>query len=101
MSFAIIMCLMRCINVSVESGERVNKKCEMQFASGIEIFENILQFSPIVFVRLFDTCGEKCNRWLIILANTQKKQQLGSCVMEGTGLLLRKERRLVQWANIK
>ena len=39
MSLAIIMCLMGCINVPVESGERVGKKCEVQLASGIEIFE--------------------------------------------------------------
>ncbi len=74
MSFAIIMCLMGCINVPAESGERVGKKCEVQFASGIEIFESFLQFAPIVFVRLFDTCGEKCNCWLNIAANTQKKK---------------------------
>jgi hypothetical protein len=55
MSFAIIMCLMGCINVPVESGERVGKKCEVQFASGIEIFEKFFQFAPNVFVRLFDT----------------------------------------------
>ncbi len=39
MSFAVIMCLMGCINVPVESGERVGKKCEVQVASEIEIFE--------------------------------------------------------------
>jgi hypothetical protein len=49
MSLAIIMCLMGCINVPVESGERVRKKCEVQLASGIEIFEkffNLPQSSP-------------------------------------------------------
>ena len=95
MSFRIIMCLVGCINIPVESGERVSKKCEVQFVSGIEIFEKFLQFTPIVFVRLFDTCGEKSDRWLNIKSNTQKKQQLSSCVMEGTGLLLRKESRIV------
>jgi hypothetical protein len=30
---------MRCINVPMESGERVGKKGEAQFASGIEILE--------------------------------------------------------------
>jgi hypothetical protein len=39
MTLAIIMRLMGCINVPMESGERVGKKCEVQFASGIEIFE--------------------------------------------------------------
>ncbi len=102
MSFAIVMCLMGCINVPVESGERVGRKCEVQFASGIEIFEKFLQFAPIVFVRLFDTCGEKCDdRWLNITSNRQKKQQLSSCVIEGTCLLLRKERSLVWGADIK
>jgi len=92
---------MGCINVPVESGERVCKKCEEQFASGIEIFEKFLQVAPIVFVRLFDTCGEKSDRRLNITSNTQEKQQLNSCVMEETGLLLRKERRLVWGADLK
>ncbi len=101
MFFAIIMCLMGCINVPVESGERVGKKCEAHLGSEIEIFEKFLQFAPIVFVRLFDKCGEKSDRRLNITSNTQKKQQLSSSVMEGTGLLLRKERRLVWGADIK
>ena len=73
MSFAIVMCLMGCINVPVESGERVGRKCEVQFASGIEIFEKFLQFSSIVFIRLFDTCGEKIDRRLKTTSNPQKK----------------------------
>ena len=101
MSFAIIMCLMGCIKIPVEIGERVGEKCEEQFASGIKNFEKFLQFAPIVFVRLFDTCGEKSDRWLNVMSNTQEKHQLSSCVMEGTGLLLRKERRLVWGADIK
>ncbi len=101
MSFAIIMCLMGCINVPVESGERVGKKCEAHLASEIEIFEKFLQFAPIVFVRLFDTWGEKSDRRLNITSNTRKKQQLSSSVMEGTGLLLRKKRCLVWGADIK
>ena len=39
MTLAIIVRLMGCINVPMESGERVGKKCEAQFASGIEILE--------------------------------------------------------------
>jgi hypothetical protein len=46
MSLAIIMCLMGCINVPVESGERVGKKCEVQLASGIEIFEKFFLICP-------------------------------------------------------
>ncbi len=42
MSFAIIMCLMGCIDVPVKSGERVGKKCEVQVASGIKILKNFL-----------------------------------------------------------
>ncbi len=101
MSYVIIMCLMGCINVPVESSERVGKKCEVQFASGNEIFEKFLQFAPIVFVRLFDMCGEKSNCQLNITSNTQKKQQLSSCEMEEMGLLLRKERHLVWGSDIK
>ena len=40
------MCLMGCINVPVESGERVGKKCEVQVASGIEIFEKFFFIFP-------------------------------------------------------
>ncbi len=46
MSFVIIMGLMGCINVPVESCERVLKKCEVQFASGIEIFEKFSSICP-------------------------------------------------------
>jgi hypothetical protein len=47
MSFAIIMCLMVCINVPVESGERVGKKCQVQVASGIEIFEKFFNLPQL------------------------------------------------------
>ncbi len=47
MSLAISMCLMGCINVPVESGERVGKKCEVQLASGIEIFEKFFNLPQL------------------------------------------------------
>ena len=46
MALAIIVRLMGCINVPMESGERVGKKCEAQFASGIEILEKFFLICP-------------------------------------------------------
>jgi hypothetical protein len=56
---AILMGLVRCINIPLYDGEGFCRKGEFEGSSAIELFEHPFKFAPVIFIKLFYPSGEK------------------------------------------
>jgi hypothetical protein len=57
------------IHIPNDIRERFGKKCEAEKACGIQIFEDLFQFAPVVIIRVFNTSSEEGNSHLDITAD--------------------------------
>ncbi len=101
MTFAIIIDLMRCINIPLEDRKRISGKGEFEETLSEQVFEDALEFSLVVFIRSFDTSGEESNRCLNVPADTRKEKKLGIGVVKGNGLGFRENAGLIGRTNFE
>ena len=86
MTFAIIMDLMRCINIPLEDKKRISGNGKFEETHSEQVLEHALEFSPVIFIRSFNTSGEESNCCLNVPADTREEKKLGSGVVKGNGL---------------
>ncbi len=95
MTFAIIMDLMRRINIPLENRKRISGKGKFEETRSEQVFEYALEFAPVVFIRSVNTSGEESNRCLNVPADTREETKLGSGVVKGNGLGFRENTGLI------
>ena len=95
MTFAIIMDLMRCINIPLEDRKRISGKGKFEETRSEQVFEQALEFASVVFIRRFNKCGEESNRCLNVPADTREEKKLGSGVVKGNALGFRENTGLI------
>ena len=66
MSLAVIVGLVRCIDIPFDVCEGVGGKGEFEAACGKQVTKDTFEFSPVIFIRGFDTCGEESDGCLDI-----------------------------------
>ena len=66
MTLAIIMDLMRCINIPTEDRKRISGKGELEKTCSEQVFEYALEFALVILIRSFDTSGEESDGCLDI-----------------------------------
>ncbi len=101
MTFAIIMDLIRCINIPLEDRKRISRKGEFEETRSKQVFEYVLEFALVIFIRSFNTSGEKSNRCLDVPAETRKENKLGCGVVKSNGLGLRENLGFLRRANFE
>ena len=101
MTFAIIMDLMRCINIPLEDRKRISGKGKFEETRSEQVFEYALEFAPVVFIQSFNTSGEESNSCLNVPADTREEKKLGSGVVKGNGLGFRENTGLIGRTNFE
>ncbi len=86
MTLAIIMDLMRWINIPLEDRKRISRKGKFEETRSEQVFEYALEFSPVVFIQSFITSGEESNHCLNVPADMRVEKKLGSGAVKGNGL---------------
>jgi len=71
MTLAIIMDLMRCINIPSEDRKRISGKGEFEKTCSEQVFEYALEFAPVILIWSFNTSCEKSNHCLDVPADTR------------------------------
>jgi len=65
-SLAVIVGLVRCIDIPFDVCEGVGGKGEFEAARGKQVTEDTFEFSPVIFIWSFDTGGEESDGCLDI-----------------------------------